>query len=344
MRGRWQLAVGTVLVSLSLGIGAIVTWAGAPVLAAFATAVGITAGCLVLATLRYARRPALIVGAAALAGAVALAWPSATASQPEQRHGFTARDVALDGGSLPGPWFGRIPEIELVRAAASLGLAPAERRAWQAVGGRLLAQLSAVDTPQRVLDSWLADRRDYRLLVPDGAGPFPLLVFLHGNGGLSEAYTAMLHRLCTDERIAIALPRFGFGHWTGPDAHARIEAVRADALKSDRVERPAVLAGLSAGGMGVVRHLIRAPDSFDAFVAVSGVPLEELAVPAPLAARIALVHGEKDQRIPVARVKQVAADLEARGAGIGLELLPAGHLALLTHPEEVLAALRGAFH
>lgn len=344
-RGRRRLAAAATLAFASLGVAGLVLWAGAPTVACTVVATGVVAVALVLSSLRPARRVALPVAAVALAVVGAVVWPpAAIGSSPSTLSGCRVLEATLGGAPLGAPWLGRIPEGELVRAAAALGLTPTERMAWTAeVQRALLDQIDSLGAPQRVLDSWLFDRRDYLLLLPHGEGPFPLLVFLHGNGGLSAAYVVLLRELSERHRIALALPRLRFGNWSGAVAHARIDAVREQVLAREDVAGDAVLAGLSAGAMGVLRHLARTPQSFAAYVAISGVPFEELRCEPLAGARVTLVHGSGDERVGLAVVRAMADKLIAAGAAVDLQVLEAGHLALLTHRDRVLGALRSAF-
>ncbi|MEZ6185839.1 MAG: hypothetical protein R3F62_12620 [Planctomycetota bacterium] len=173
--------------------------------------------------------------------------------------GSLVEDRTLPGYGGGQPWFGGIPEDELVRLGSWVMSTPGERRRSVEAGcfdgcyARIAEERVLPDRSSRVLDTWLFDRGHYWLAAPEGPGPFPLLVFLHGNAGPFQFYPHALAQTANEAGYAVAFPSWGFGVWDRPAGYARVEAVVAavEAELSIDPER-VVVGGLSAGGFGAL--------------------------------------------------------------------------------------------
>lgn len=320
-------------------------YAGTPLLLAYCVA-GLVAGptAAVAAWTRTPRRRRrariLLVPFALLLVAIVAPWPGgARASLVEDR--------ALPGHRGGAPWFGGIPEDELVRLGAWVMSTPHERESTVRAGffDRHYAEVAEGDTlpntSSRVLDTWVFDRGHYWLAVPEGPGPFPLLVFLHGNAGPFQFYPQSLAWAVVGSGYAVAFPSFGFGHWDREAGYRRVDAV-VQAVQAELPIDPerVVIGGLSAGGMGALGALVAAPERFQACLVLSGVPGD---VPAePFVARpLLVIHGDADERVRVGPARDLVERVAAAGgAPRYVEHADADHFLLLTHQDAVLAEVR----
>ena len=164
----------------------------------------------------------------------------------------------------------------------------------------------------------------YRVAVPDGLGPHPALVFLHGFGGSGEAMVRQLGHVTERGYVLIApdgLPREGDTrrrwsfHPDRPkqrDEVAFLRSVIADAVERLEVDPERVLlGGYSIGGSMVSYAACAAPDLATAYVPVAGSfwrphpPLDACAGPV----RLLHTHGWRDGTVP----------LEGRPLGSGVQ-------------------------
>lgn len=330
--GMW-LSVVSVLLLLCLR-------AGTPLLALLC-GVGLAAGLLLpiaawTASARRRRRAGLGLAACLALAAAALApWPRG--GDPDA----LVRDVHLEGGG-GAPWCSLIPEREVVRLGAFAQSASGEYAStvepglFEAVYDEVAAGGVVPSPASRVLDAWLVDRGHYWLAVPDGEGPFPLLVFLHGNAGPFQFYPQVLAPPLIERGVAVAFPTWDFGVWDRPGGLERVEAVVAHALASAPLDPERVaIGGLSAGGLGAVRAFAARPEAFAACLAISGVPADAPAEPF-VGRPLLVVHGVDDARLPVASARDLAARVEAAGGDPDYLEVASDHFLLLNRRAEVV--------
>jgi dienelactone hydrolase len=182
---------------------------------------------------------------------------------------------------------------------------------------------------------------DGYLVKPDGTGPFPAVVLLHGCGGLSASF----RRAPASSRWIEHLTNWGyavlaFDSFTargGPPSCGRdIEFYRvADAFgalafltsRRDIDAKKVIVFGFSSGGIAALSAVeqrdhepFELPDSlrFNAAVAFSPVCVTEGVMTAPA---LVLV-GELDDWSPVARCRFMVADSEGKGPPIKLVVYP----------------------
>ncbi|MEO0481772.1 MAG: hypothetical protein AAF196_20085 [Planctomycetota bacterium] len=256
------------------------------------------------------------------------------------RHGPAIRSQHEVGRATnAAAWFSRIPESELMNIGSEIGLTRSEFETFAST--EALENLGPrTRTSNLVLGDWLNRPARYQLLRPMGDGPFPVVVFLHGHGGLFEAYSRVLEPLATDHGIAVLLPAFGFGHWDQPEAAEHLRSIVEDArTKAPLTSDPWTLAGLSAGGHGAWTLAATA-------VGRLGFDIRHLAVisaPIPTSERpsvpITWIAGTGDERIGIESVRSALEPFERDPQPVTLHELEATHLLVLEQGEAVIATL-----
>lgn len=336
------LLVASITGTLALTLVALCALARAWSLALGAAAIVVVAAASsVLAWSRRLRprRAALAALAAALATGVVLVAP-----WPLRSTRALTRAVTIDGADAGAPWFGGIPELHLVRFGAWLDTRGTERE-WLERGlfDDAYARVAAggVVDPRRsyTLDAWLLDRGHVWLATPDGPGPFPLLVFLHGNGGPFQFYPQVLARAAVERGVAVAMPTWGFGWWTTEAGRRRaLETIDVAARLAPIDPRRVVIGGVSAGGVGAVDLFAREPTRFAACVAISGAPASVTAGDPTFGGRpLLLIHGAGDRRVPVTLVRALAETTRSRGGRVDLiEVEDGDHFLVLTHERDTV--------
>jgi hypothetical protein len=308
--------------------------------------VSVTAGALTLVERPRLRRGTWGAFALSLVLGMTLAAPWPRGDAPADAPAMV-RSIGIDGGDAGAPWFGGISERDLVRLGAWIDMRGSERR-WLERGlfDQAYARIatSGVVDPgaSYTLDAWFHDREHVWLAVPDGPGPFPLLVFLHGNGGPFHWYPEALARASVARGFALAMPTWGFGVW-GTGASRRRIADTVDVVsRLHPIDRDRLyVGGLSAGGFGAVDAFAH-DASFRACVAISGAP------PAPPSGDdppfggrpLLLIHGKEDRRVRVDVSQALAASVRTRGGRVDYDELEDGdHFIVLTHEEQVVQRL-----
>lgn len=303
------------------------------------------AGCLLLLLpglrvprprLRRAAQVALGVGALPLA----LLLPSSRVDRPAA----PIRSCFADGARDKSTWFAGVPERETTVLGAVVGLAPDERARHLDALREHCAAADANPAFDRdsspAIESWVADRGQYWLAVPDGPGPFPLVVFLHGNGGTIRLYAHLLAEAARARGLAIAFPAWGLGIYADESAVPLVERTVAAAAREDPRIDPSRLAlvGLSAGAWALC-DVVAAPGRRPLRVvgSIAGAlpsALSRAAVDALRGTKVLIEHGGADPRCSV--INAVELERGLRAAGVDLEALieaDADHLALLERRE-----------
>ena len=156
----------------------------------------------------------------------------------------------------------------------------------------------------------------YRLMRPQGRGPFPLVVILHGSGAIGTDNEAQLGPLAKSwaarrEQFPayVLIPQFPgrSANYTGDGTARRsqgtellaasLELVRQIAAR-EKPERTFAI-GWSMGGSAVWTALLAEPRMFDAVAIVAGVPNPD-ALAHLGSTRVLLVHGDADEENPFA--------------------------------------------
>lgn len=158
------------------------------------------------------------------------------------------------------------------------------------------------------------DGRTYRIAVPEGAGPFGAILYLHGYGANAAGVMDFADLRAEAERLGLALiaPDSASTGWLIRNAPRRgltdsaieldaIDTILADAARRFPIDRTRVLAaGFSGGGMMTWTLACRRAEEFVGFVPVAGTfwaPLPRDCAGPP--ANILHVHGTADTVVPL---------------------------------------------
>jgi polyhydroxybutyrate depolymerase len=182
----------------------------------------------------------------------------------------------------------------------------------------LLALLVALSTPALACgpdSDCVVGGRTYRIAVPDGPGPFGIVLFLHGHG--SHAEDVMAYEGLRDAAVrvgaALVAPQADGPGWklrntpeggvtSDEPEMADLEAILDDAAARFPLDRRRTLAtGFSNGAMAVWTLACRRPDAFAGFLPISGTfwaPLPDDCLPGPV--NLLHVHGTTDEVVPLA--------------------------------------------
>mgnify|MGYP002632864037 CR=1 FL=1 len=175
-------------------------------------------------------------------------------------------------------------------------------------------------------------------LLPEGDGPHPTAVFLHGSMGNFKGYQWVLKDLSDACDIAIVSPDFGAGFWGDPQGLEVIDRTLAwidahPALESG----PMPLMGLSNGGLGVTRAALQRPQDWTQLVYINGVlepgRADELAdLPLP----VLVLDAGLDARIPFHVTDEAVSRLDQ----VTQRTWPdEDHFLFFSKPDEVVAAI-----
>jgi predicted esterase len=177
---------------------------------------------------------------------------------------------------------------------------------------------------------------------------YPVLIFLHGAFGNFKGYSWVLKRFSDQTGIAVIAPTFGGGDWRNDRKGLVMKEVLAYCATQPELDTGRMyLSGLSNGGMGVSRQLARGGTKWAGVVYFSPV-IEAQVIQKPefiQAAKglpILIIHGEEDDRIPFAAIKELAGVLRANGAVVTERYYPAeDHFLVFSQPEAVVGDVVG---
>jgi pimeloyl-ACP methyl ester carboxylesterase len=188
----------------------------------------------------------------------------------------------------------------------------------------------------------------YFLVQPPGqtAERLPAVIFLHGGGGNFKVYPWLWCRFLAKREVLAACPTFGSGNWERPGGIEAIERVWRDLVKDGAADPDRIyLVALSNGGRVLARSGAAAGLHFRGLIGISAYLEEEVLSAQVLAGGwkekpILLIHGKKDDRIPVSVADHAARILEAAGSRVTLRIYPEeDHFLLFSVWDEVLAAI-----
>lgn len=198
-----------------------------------------------------------------------------------------------------------------------------------------------------------ASLNDWPHLFRPGDTDAPVLLMLHGTGGNEDDIAGLGTQL--DPMAGILAPRGpvtenGMRRWFKRHAEGVFDVddviARAGQLASflDSAreayaleDRTVIAVGFSNGAnIGLATALLH-PESLSRVVAFSGMyPLGDLAAPEPLPdSQLLLLNGDRDPMAPLASVRSLAAEAQARGAAVRQVARFGGHG---IEPSEITAA------
>lgn len=179
-----------------------------------------------------------------------------------------------------------------------------------AAAGPAMAGCGDADLPCRVALG------EYQIALPEGDGPFPAVMILHGAGGRGQGMVNMLRAAITARGYALIGPqglrregsRFGATWSFHPDftpvrdERAFFEQVLSDAARTHNVDRQAVMiAGFSIGGSMVSYLACGAPDIARAYAPIAGSFWRPHPAPDACAGPVDVLHthGWSDATVPI---------------------------------------------
>lgn len=169
----------------------------------------------------------------------------------------------------------------------------------------------------------------YSVLVPDSydnATAVPLILALHYGGQVTPFYGAPLLTnlvapgLTGTGAIMVAPDNRGDG-WDNPQSEARIITLLDHIRATYKIDEKRILiTGYSMGGIGTWYLAARNQELFSAAVPVAGRPQADSAevewkIP------VFVIHGRKDEVLPMAPTEEVVGRLKERGVDIEMEIV-----------------------
>jgi len=194
------------------------------------------------------------------------------------------------------------------------------------------------------------DQGEYHIILPEGAGPHPVLMFLHGFGGTGKGIMRNKGLLgpILDRGYAVIAPqglpfREGMrgGSWNSMKREGRrddvafLTSVMAAAEASFNITADrALLAGFSGGGMMTWRVLCDAPDRFSAYAPIAGMLWLPLPETCAGAARIQHTHGWSDEVVPIEGRSVANGQFTQGNIFVGFDILRDASACLRDDPDE----------
>lgn len=180
---------------------------------------------------------------------------------------------------------------------------------------------------------------DYR-----GDEPFPLLVYLAGNGGPVLEAALLAEAAASESGYLVVYPHAG-GYWWDPGVPEMVEALIGEVMRTFNVDADRVyLSGLSNGGTGTYYYATLWPHRFTAAVSAMGAGQSRFeaadAPPPPFPGNAShlpflFLHGEEDDVIPADATLQTARLMHFREAALEVHVFPRrGHELLLGTGED----------
>lgn len=168
----------------------------------------------------------------------------------------------------------------------------------------------------------------YEYIPSAATGRVPVVLFLHGSLGNFRGYLWVWKAMADAGGFAVVAPTFGAGNWDQPGGREAIERMRRYCTEHPRFDPSRLyLAGLSNGGRGACIGAAAAPADYRGLILISPViDPDLLASPSFVAAwrnkPILVLHGQADNRIPVAYVEGAIAAMKQAGLRVDSQIYP----------------------
>jgi predicted esterase len=205
----------------------------------------------------------------------------------------------------------------------------------EAENDRIPEHSALADAPALALLTSTPESARYVLWIPPGEGPFPVVIFLHGFGGLLKAYLNVLTSSAIGRESIILAPALGLeALWWEDAGQAVLATLLADALPPQTDRSRVYLLGLSNGAVGAAAAAVR-PDlaqQLEGIGYLSG--FGPWIPPSDGRPRYLFLHGQADVRFKKADLADLVATLLSRGLSVSVESIEADHFLILTHPGE----------
>jgi predicted esterase len=159
--------------------------------------------------------------------------------------------------------------------------------------------------------------REAYISVPDGAGPFPLVVFLHGAGGgdAKRMLECLVEPALRPLSPIILGPRSQGGEWWTENDTAIVLGLTEAAARAWPVQNNhVVIAGYSNGGIGTWFFARRYPHSFSAAIPIAS----DHSIAGESSIPVYAIHGDRDELFGIADVRERMSQLEALGLDVRL--------------------------
>jgi len=181
-------------------------------------------------------------------------------------------------------------------------------------------------------------RGQYVAVVPEGAdADSPVVVFLHGFGGLFQSQVELISRHLPE--AVILAPAYRESWREGSPQYVDDMLADADERLGFELKRP-VLVGLSDGGQAAFRIVTKRPLTYRGMASVAMTPRGSLVREMPKDLPVLMINGTQDQRVNIEHARLRAKALSRRLVSFALVEIEADHFLLLTHANQSFALLR----
>jgi phospholipase/carboxylesterase len=267
-------------------------------------------------------------------------------------HGLTRRALLrVAGGALGAPLAAPLSAVATMLGSlspAGCGGSPPERLAPAPSGSTDRAGAAGGPTPPRLAPGihnlGLGGERDGVLVVPERAGPFPLILMLHGAGGSGRRAARLIGPAAAELDCAILAPDSRDRTWDaitgafGPDMRFLERALAAASDRCDLSPGRNAIAGFSDGATYALAVGLANGDRFSHLLAFSpGFLIPGRRVGSP---RVFVSHGRQDDVLPIDSCSRVMVPrLRKEGYAVDYREFDGGHEA----PSEMVRAGVGSF-
>lgn len=173
--------------------------------------------------------------------------------------------------------------------------------------------------------------------------PLPVILFLHGSLGNFQGYLWVWKRFADANGFAIVAPSHGVGEWRDDRGLEEIRTALEFCQNEPGFDGSRIyLAGVSNGGAGITHAIPHLPGAFAGIVYLSPV-IDPAKIAAPgfvdalRGARILVITGAIDNRVPTNYITSGVETLKQEGAEVTFHVIPdEDHFLIYSQPDEVM--------